>query len=174
MRACACVPVRQSPIAFLVCDVVEVVFIALFERAFVFRFNNGSVLLFQAPRGDRMSSAWLPEQYAAMSAGVRSICLLNTAGHVSCMGQSVIGLDRTWLLEHRAHVQYSQISCGASFTCGLRANDSRVECFGMLSSDKPLSLNSSALTYRSIATQRNTNTCVLCRLHQHGRGRKGM
>jgi len=138
----------------LVRDVAEVVFIALSERAFAVRFHNGSALLFQAPTLGRMSITHWPGTYAAMSAGVRFMCLLNTTGHASCTGRSNFGTDdRTLLLEHRAHVRYSQISCGASFSCGLRANDSRVECFGMMSREEPLSLNSSALAYSSIAAQ---------------------
>ena len=140
-------------------DVAEMVFIALFERAFALRFHNGSALLFLASPVDFMSITWLPERYTAMSAGARFMCLLNTTGHASCMGRSNFGSDdRTLLLEHRAHVQYSQIACGASFSCGLRANDSRVECFGMLERDELLALNSSVLAYSSIAAQWNSNS----------------
>lgn len=141
--------------AFLVHDVVEVALITDRARAVALRHTNGSVLLIEEGSVEllRYWGRWLPGSYTALSAGANTICFLNTTGYAHCVNGVSTMPDDSMMLKERAHIQYKQISCGDTFTCGLRANDSHVECFGMIDYETPANLYSSALAYSSIAAQ---------------------
>lgn len=158
--------------AFLVHNVIEVVLITDRARAVALRHSNGSVLLVEEAQNDilRYQGRWLEGSYAALSSGTNTICFLNTTAYAHCISgiTSMGDDDNSMRLLDRAHVQYKQISCGDTFTCGLRANDSRVECFGVIDYTEPIHLNSSAFAYSSIAAQwerygpQTSHTCSSC------------
>lgn len=146
----------QIPTAFLVHDVVEVALITNLARGIALRYANGSVLVVEESNIalGLYRSTWLGGRYAALTSGSNSLCFLNVTGYAHCRRgvlDTMGNVDVTPLFAQ--DIQYKQISCGSNFACGLRANDSRVECAGRIGIDQPLVFNSSALTYTSIAAQ---------------------
>ena len=127
------------------------------NRFYAIRYGNGSVELFVR---DPLTAGGIVEHYAPsmlsgqfsqMASGDEHLALLRTNGTVEC--RAVPGFDNSTgaLFEARAAIVYKQIAAAAQFTCGLRANDSRVECFGRAAAGGSVSLNPSRRAYSSIA-----------------------
>ena len=149
---------------------------------FALRYPNGSVQLGTPTSVNNFlyTSEWLQGPYAAMANGDSHLCLLRESGFIECRAATapVAGFDSSSgvLMQHRSDVRFSQIAAANCFTCALRVNDSKVECFGDVASDwlvAPLppvrmALNSSSLQYSVIAAQYAGGWCGLI-LDQAGR-----
>ena len=143
------------PRAFIVSRVAEIaVANVLWEQGaplfFALRFFNGSVQIHVSigtltPAGTNLYAApyWLPGVYSEMTAGTSHICFLTVDQHVNCTTTVRTFPAPNALMESLSAVAYTQIAAASWFTCGLRAVDQHVECFGAVGRDvnAPIPMN---------------------------------
>ena len=115
---------------------------------FALRYFNGRVQIYNATGAttasgveEYVASHWLPGVYSEMTAGESHICFLSTDRHVECKTTVNPFPAPSALMTHRSAETYTQITAASRFTCGIRAVDQFVECFGALGRD------TSALTF---------------------------
>lgn len=134
------------PLAFIVSRVCEILVANLGGSHggafFALRYFNGSVQVFEAAGAftdvdtERFNPPfWMPSLYSEMTAGQSHMCFLTLDQHVECFTSYAVFFAPEALMASRSNVSYTQLSAASRFTCGLRAVDQLVECFGAAGRD---------------------------------------
>ena len=162
------------PLTFLVSRVAEIVAANLVAFLgtpfFALRMFNGSVAVYEADVGAGTSDGdvyappyWLPGVYTEMTAGESHMCFLTIEQHAECRTTTPGFQAPSALMAARSNVTYTQLAAASRFTCGLRAVDQLVECFGLVGSDGtpgPVHMNyTSSIRYVNIAAQYENGFC---------------